>query len=238
MRRRPRATVCYSPITLPAECATIIQKHLLAVSLFACALGATGHTQNGAVLQSAAVNVALTSPTSCEVTMALETTTSDDVDHRLEAFAGTGIELMAVRDAAQAGSQRQIGITRSLVVRPLAGKAYQIQYRVIQPEERAFRCPIWVPAVATDGRSRPVTITVALPERSSPKGSSFPALSWDGSGGTATLAHVPAFVRVSYSGESTGQAAGPPDIARAMDAVAVAVFCVATACWVWRRRRA
>jgi hypothetical protein len=215
-----------------------IQKRLLAISLLACALGATGHTQDGAVLRSAAVNVTMTSPTSCEVTMSLETITSHDIDHRVEAFGGTDIELVAVRDAAQVGSPRQIGTTRSLVVRAVPGKRYQIQYRLMQPDERAFRCPIWIPTLTTDGRSRQVMIKVALPQLSSPQGSSFPAFAWTGSEGTATLGHLPAFVRVPYLGESTDRDAGPPDIARTMDVVAVAVFALATAVWVWRRRRA
>jgi hypothetical protein len=190
------------------------------------------------MLRSAAVNVTMTSPTSCEVTMALETITSDDVDHRVEAFAGSSIELVAVRDAAQVGSPRQIGMTRSLVVRAVAGKPYQIEYRFIQPEERAFRCPIWAPALPTEGRSRPVIIKVTLPERFSPKGRSFPALTWTGSEGTATLGHLPAFVRVRYIGDGTGREGGALDIAGAMDVAAMAVFALATAVWVWRRKRA
>ena len=208
---------------------------LLTVSLLTCGLLITDYAEAGSMLQSAVLRAALTSRTSCEVTMAVDATGSVDVDHRLEAFAGTNVELVAVR-GADTSSHRQIGSTRSLVVRP-AGKPYQIHYRATQSPHRAFRCPLWVPAVATDGRSRPVTITVALPEGSSPAGSSFPALAWDASEGVATLAHLPAFVRVSFVGGGAGDDAGLLDIARAMDGVAVAVMALATAGWVWRRRR-
>jgi len=118
------------------------------------------------------------------------------------------------------------------------GKQYQIQYRLIQPDDRAFRCPIWAPALPTDGRSRQVMIEVSLPELSSPKGRSFPALTWNGSEGTATIGHLPAFVRIPYIGDSTGGDIGRLDIARTMDVVALAVFALASAVWVWRRRRA
>ena len=216
---------------------SITHKRLRTLSLFTCGLLFTGYSHASTQLHSAVVRVALTSPRSCEVTMALEAAASDDVDHRVEAFAGTEIELVAVR-GAETASDRRIGSTRSLVVRPVVRKPYQIQYRITQPRNRAFRCPLWVPALATDGRSRPVTITVALPEGSSPKGSSFPALEWAASEGVATLAHLPAFVRVSYVGGGAGDDAGPLDVARAMDTIAVAVMALATAGWVWRRRRA
>jgi hypothetical protein len=215
-----------------------INRHrLLVLVVFACGLSVTGHTQAGIRLHSAAVNASLTSATSCDVTMALETTAGGDIDHRLEAFAGTQIELLAVR-GAETGSHHDIGSTRSLIVRPGARQPYQIQYRITQPGERAFRCPLWVPALATDGRSRSVTIKVALPEGSTPSGSSFPALAWDGSGGTATLAHVPAFIRVAFAGGSTSPESAPLDIASTMDVLAVAMMAVATAGWLWRRRRA
>ena len=215
-----------------------LHSRVLALSLFACAMSTIGHAQDGAVLRSAAVHITMTSPTTCEVTMALETPTSGDVDHRVEAAAGTDIELVAVRDAAQAGSDRQVGMTRSLVVRADAGKPYHVEYRVSQPDERAFRCPIWIPAVATDGRSREVTITVTLPGSSLPRGASFPAFSWNGAEGTTALGHLPGFVRVPYDARSTGSVAGPWDVAKAMDGVALVVFAAATAAWLWRKRRA
>lgn len=215
---------------------SVIHKRFLALPLFAWGLSITADAQDTSRLRSAAVSAALTSARSCEVTMALETTTSGEVDHRLEAPAGTDVELVAVH-GAETGSTRQIGSTRSLVVRPVSADSYQIHYRVTQPAERAFRCPLWLPAVPTDGRPRAVTIKIALPEGSSPAGSSFPAFSWDAAGGTATLAHVPAFIRVPYAGSGTGEAAGLLDIGRAMDAVAIALLALATAGWVWRRRR-
>ncbi len=215
---------------------SINQNRLFVLVVFACGLSVTGYTQASTRLHSAAVNATLTSPTSCEVTMALESTAAGDIDHRLEASAGTEIELLAVR-GAETGSHHQIGSTRSLVLRPGARTLYQIHYRISQPEERAFRCPVWVPAVATDGRSRSVTIEVALPEGSAPRGSSFPALSWGGPRGTATLAHLPAFIRVPFAGSSTSPGTGLLDVARTMDVVAIAVMAVATAGWLWRRKR-
>ena len=40
-----------------------------------------------------------------------------------------------------------------------------------------------------------------------------------------------------HPGSGTGEAAGLLDIGRAMDAVAIALLALATAGWVWRRRR-
>ena len=216
-----------------------INSAVLALSMCAFASSVTGHAQEGEVLGSAAVQIAMTSPTTCEVTISLTTDASGDVDHRVEAPGGTYIELEAVRDAAEFGSQRQVGTTRSLVVRPGAGKPYQLRYRVSQPDRRAFRCPVWTPAVATDGRSRQVTITVTLPERSSPTGRSFPTFSWNGTEGAATLGHLPAFVRVPYdTDDGTGRDPASRDIAQTMDRVALGVLAAATAAWVWRRNRA
>jgi hypothetical protein len=129
-------------------------------------------------------------------------------------------------------------VTDALAI-PLPGPGshrYELQYRVVQTKEWAYRCPVWLPAVASDGRARSVDIEVTLPPAARPAGGSFPAFRWDGGTGRATLGNLPAFVRVPYvaAGESR-----PPvrDLGRTMDLVAVGVLLAGSAWWVVRRRR-
>jgi hypothetical protein len=184
------------------------------------------------VVRSADLTITVTSPTSCDVTMMLSIDGSDEIDHRIEAFEGTRIELAAVRGARRVDDVRTIGRTQSLVLRPEAG-SYEFSYHAVQPADREHRCPIWLPAVPTDGRSRAVRLDVNLPVAATP-GASMPALTWTGAHGTATLGHIPAIVRLPYAaeGESRGWS-----INSMMDALALAVFAVATAIWTWRVRR-
>ena len=184
------------------------------------------------VVRSADLKITVTSPTSCDVTMVLAIDGGADIDHRIEAFEGARIELAAVRGARHVGDVTTIGRTQSLVLRPEAG-SYELSYHATQPAAREHRCPIWLPAVPTDGRSRAVRLDVDLPLAATP-GASMPAFTWTGAHGTATLGHIPAIVRIPYvpPGETRGWG-----INSMMDAVAIAVFAVATAIWTWRARR-
>ncbi len=212
---------------------------LIGVLVAASVLARPSDSFAGPVLRAADIRITVTSPTSCEVTLGLtvdagnpEGLPSQEIDHRVEAFDGSRVDLMAMRGAQQVGDPSLIGRTRSLVLRP-DQSAYEFRYRAQQPEGRAYRCPIWLPAVPTDGQSRAVRLQVELPPATS-SDSSMPAFSWVGGRGSTTLGHVPAFVHVSFGPENEGRGW---DIAGVMDAVAVAVFLAASAIWAWRRRR-
>jgi hypothetical protein len=184
----------------------------------------------GAVLRSADVRITITSPTSCDVTMDLAAAGAAQIDHRVEAFDDTRIELVEVRGARHDESVRTIGRTQSLVLTP-DGEQYGFHYRA--SSTHANRCPIWLPAVPTHGSPGAVRLTVDIPD-ATVAGSTLPAFAWTGSRGVATLAHVPAVVRVPYSRE------GEPrswDVGRTMDAIAVMVFVAASIVWLWRTRR-
>jgi hypothetical protein len=184
------------------------------------------------VLRAAEVGITVTSPTSCEVAMTLTVDGAPEIDHRIEAAEGTEIELVETGGAQLVSDVRRIGRTQSLVLRATEA-AYEIRYHVRQPADRAARCPIWLPALATDGRSRAVGIRVQLPPGATP-GQSMPALDWTGTHGSVRLGHLPAFVRVPYApdGESPAWSIG-----QLMDAFTVLVFGAATAIWTWRQRR-
>jgi hypothetical protein len=183
------------------------------------------------VLRSADVTIGFVSPTSCEVSATLAVEGAADVEHRIHAPDGTAIDLLDVVDARGADPVRIVEATQALRV-SVANRAYTLRYRVRQPADRAFRCPIWLPTVATDGVSRPVRISVVLPDAMAP-GASMPAFAWNGTRGTVTLGHVPAFVRVPY-GSATEVRVW--DTGRIMDAAAIVIFVAASAFWAWRRR--
>jgi hypothetical protein len=111
---------------------------------------------------------------------------------------------------------------------------YALHYQVVQPAEGAFRCPLWLPTTPADGRSRAVRLTVTLPPGAQPSGT-MPAFSWQDGVGSATLGHLPAFVRVAYAAD--GEPA-PWSLARLMDGVSVGVLAVASLVWLRRARMA
>jgi hypothetical protein len=184
------------------------------------------------VLRDAAVSITITSPISCEVSMMLTVDGAGDVDHRVEAFAGSRIELVDTRGASVVGAVRTIGRTQSLVLRP-EQPHYEFRYRAQQPADVVGRCPVWLPAVPTDGRSRAVSIRVQLPPGATP-GPSMPAFDWTGTQGSTRIGHLPAFVRVPYApqGEVPGWSIG-----QLMDGAAIVVFGAAMGIWAWRRKR-
>lgn len=181
------------------------------------------------LLREAEARITFTTPTSCEVALALTAEGAGEIDHRVLA---DDVELVAVQGARQVGDIRGIGRTRSLVLSPGQGP-YEFRYRVRLAAERAYRCPVWLPAVPTDGLSRSVTIHVELPASTS-AGRSMPALAWTGARGEATLGHLPAFVHVPF-----GPDGDPPtwDVGHAMDALSLIVLAGATGVWMWRRKK-
>ena len=205
---------------------------LRAVLTAACVLSASAAAIAAPVLRSADLQITVTSPTSCDVTMALAIDGVSEIEHRIEAFEGSRVELVEIRGARQVGDVRAIGRTQSLLLRP-DQTAYRFHYRAVQPASRRHRCPIWLPTVPADGRSRPVRLEIDLPPATI-AGGSMPAFTWAGVHGAATLGHLPAFVRVPYTGAGEARQWG---IGSVMDALAIAAFVAATAAWTWRVRR-
>lgn len=183
------------------------------------------------VVTDADVRVTFLSPTSCAVALALHVE-GDTVDHRIDLADGADVELLDVAGARRVGDTVDVGRTRSLVLEPGAGR-YALNYRVILPEHRAGRCPLWIPTTPTAGRGRVVRITVRIPPGATASGT-MPSFTWTGDEGTVEIGHLPAFVRVPYAGP--GEPA-PWDVARIMDATAVATLLAATVLWTRRRGR-
>jgi hypothetical protein len=184
------------------------------------------------VVTAATIRIVITSPTNCEVTMALRLEGASEIEHRIESFDGSDVELRALNGARSVGSPRQVGRTR-VVTLQLDRPDYELRYRASQSADRIDRCPLWIPAAPTTGQLETVRIDVQLPDGSRPSGT-MPALAWTGSTGTTTIGHVPAFVRAPYAspGESVRW-----DLLQVMDAATVAIFAAASGIWVWRRRR-
>ena len=184
------------------------------------------------VLRGAEVLAEFQSPTACTVQL---TVTIDDVahvEHRVEVVDGARVELTEIRGAVQLEEPRMVGRTRALLVRP-DGATYTVRYAVEQPASSAGRCPLWIPSVPADGRSQAVRVRVRVPAGATVSGT-MPGLAWEGREGSATLGHLPAFVRVPYG--MAGEPA-PFNIAVAMDAVAVVTLILASALWARRRPR-
>src|SRR5262252_2325874 len=68
------------------------------------------------VVRSADLKITVTSPTSCDVTMVVAIDGGADIDHRIEAFEGSHVELAAMRGARHVGGIQTIGRTQSLVL--------------------------------------------------------------------------------------------------------------------------
>jgi hypothetical protein len=184
------------------------------------------------VLRGADVLVEFQSPTACVVSLTVTVDDAAQVEHRVEVVDGARLELREIHGAASMGEARAVGRTRALVVRP-EGAAYTLRYAVEQPPSSAGRCPLWLPTVPADGRSQAVALRVRIPAGATAAGS-MPGLAWVGHEGSATLGHLPAFVRVPYAmpGEPT-----PFNIAFAMDVVAIGTLVLASAAWARRGRR-
>lgn len=183
-------------------------------------------------LRSADAAITFTSPTSCEVTLTLSVVDASEVEHRLEIVPGSRVDLVGVERATAVGPAADIGRTRALTLRPGAAD-YTLRYHVDLAADRPHRCPLWLPAAPADGRSRNVRLTVAVPDGASPAGT-MPTLAWNGSRGTAAVGHLPSFVLVPFTPPGAPR---PWDVARVMDAVALATLAFASLAWWWRERR-
>ena len=211
-----------------------IRPRFLAHGLLVCCLaaGVAPATALAApVLAAADARIRFESPTACTVELALTIEGASQVEHRVEAVDGSRVELLQVSGAAQVGEPRTVGRTLALQLAP-SQPAYVLRYRVQQPESRRERCPLWLPSIPADGRSRNVRLTVQLPAGATP-GGTMPGFAWNGDRGDATLGHLPAFVRVAYA--EAGRT--PPwDVSRVMDVITLATLAVASALWLVRKR--
>lgn len=204
----------------------------LAAVIWAMTALATGPRPAGAaVLASARADIVFHAPTSCTVVLALTIEGAGEVEHRLEVAEGGHVELTGIDGATAMGGTPAIGRTRALVLRP-GTAGYSLRYSVELPADRSNRCPLWIPTIPADGLDKPVRIAVRLPAGATAAGS-MPAFTWSAAEGTATLGHLPAFVRVQYHlpGESA-----PRDIARLMDVFSILVLVAATAVWGLARK--
>lgn len=203
-------------------------------SLLGCGVGALLVTPAmvaaAPAVTDANVRVEFVSPISCTVVLEVGVE-ADAVEHRIEVAEGAAVELLGISGARPEGDPTDIGRTRALVVVP-DGSRYTLHYRVTQPPSRSGRCPLWIPTLPTAGQGRVVQIAVRVPPGATVTGS-MPSFEWTGEEGTASIGHLPAFVRVPYAlpGEPR-----PWNIARLMDTVAVVTLLTATALWTRRRR--
>lgn len=193
-------------------------------------------------LRQARITIVVDTPYSCDVTAAysIDAPNESEIEHRIQLFEGASVELIEITGAAQQiDSPKVIGRTQSISVRLAAAApaTYGVRYRVRQPADWAYRCPMWVPTTPTDGTSQPVAIDVELPPAARASGGGVPAFRWAEARGTAILGHVPAFVRVPYATEGGPAPPRSWDVARLMDLLAVAILAVGSALWVWTRKR-
>jgi hypothetical protein len=183
------------------------------------------------VLRSADIRMLMRSDDACDVTVTVAIDGGSPIDHRIEAADGSRIELSAVRGAIHSAPPQRVGRTLSLILEPHA-QEYEFAYTVQRLAAR-YRCPVWVPAMAADGRSRQVRISVELPPATS-AGTTMPTLTWEGTSGSTTLGHIPAFVRVPFARQGDTKMW---DVSKTMDVLTVVVFAAASGIWVWQRRR-
>jgi hypothetical protein len=190
------------------------------------------------VLDGAVVQIRFTAPAICEVsqTLTVSLDSAAVVDHRVQSFQGTAVELTDLSGASGEGPPVPAGTTQSLRVRLAAGThEYTIKYRVRQPEAWSFRCPTWLPAIPADGVSRNVHVAVDLPDNAAPTSNAFPAMDWQGNRGSVQLGHVPSFVRAPYNAPGL-TAPDTVDVRRTMDVTAIGLLIAGTGLWAWRRR--
>jgi len=194
------------------------------------------------VLRSADARIIITSRTSCDVRLSVTVEGATQIEHRLAVGDGDDRPSVDVDGARLLEPIRDVGATLSLRVQP-TGASYVLHYSIRhQPRRNGSvdavqdRCPIWLPTIPTDGRSRAVRMTVELPPGSTAgaPGTTLPAFTWKGTVGTAALGHLPSMVHVPYS--SNGETA-PWSLPRAIDTLAIGTFAAATAVWIWRVRR-
>jgi hypothetical protein len=197
------------------------------------ALGAPAAAGAAPRLTSADVRVGFESATTCSVDMTLHVDEAPEVTQRIEVMDGASVDALEVAGATVASPPRDVGRTRVLVTRADAG-AYTLRYTARQPPGHPWRCPLWVPTVPADGRSAAVRIAVRLPVGARAAGT-MPTFAWSGEEGTATISHLPAFVRVPFAASGDPS---PWNIPRVMDILSIATLVLATLAWARRQGQA
>jgi hypothetical protein len=197
----------------------------------------------GDVLHRADVAVRFLQAGACDVTMTfeIETRSASPIRHHLGLpAAGRIAGFVLDRSASVTAAPPASANGRVLHVVPTGPgvHAYRLRYRVVELDDGASRCPLWLPLVSADGIARAVSLAVRLPPAARLVGSTFPPLDWSGGEGRAVLPHLPASVRVPFA-----PADRPPDwrerltLSRVVDAVAIGTLIAASAVWVATRRR-
>jgi len=217
------------------------------LSTVACLLGTAATVANAApVVRAARVHAVLTSPTACDVEAAytIQADQPAPIRFTLQTFDGTQVELSAVNGAGVAASQVQPTGKTTVFSTQLTGgsQTTTLRYHVTQASEWAYRCPIWLPAIPTDGRPGAVSLQVEWPSGATLTGATLPPLRQTQTGGSSSLANIPAFVRVPYSAAGDPHPASSWDVTRVMDAATIAVLLGSSVLWLVvrerRRRRA
>lgn len=187
------------------------------------------------LLTGAQAAVRFDGPGSCAVALSVTVTGATSIEHRLELLEGASVDAVRIEGATEATPPHDIGRTRTVTLTPAVdGAVYSLHYRIAQSPSRPYRCPLWLPTVPADGRSRAVRVEVELPAGQTASGT-MPAFSWTGSRGVATLPHLPAFVIVPFAPAGSVR---PWDVSRVMDVAAVASLALASVLWMRRRKGA
>ena len=191
-------------------------------------------------LREATLKVTFINSSTCEVDAGFRVAhgATATLEHRLQLFEGTSVEVLEISGATPLRPAYTSARTQVLDLQTPSPDAdsYRVRYRVVQLEERAYRCPLWLPTAPSDGRSLGVQVAVRLPAGATPSGGGFPAFRWAESEGVARLGHIPAFVRVPFN--QAGHAAIHSwNINRLMDGTAILLLVVGMAGFIWRKRR-
>jgi hypothetical protein len=216
------------------------------IALCGCALvvlTAAVRADGAPVVRAAQIHAVFASPTSCDVEAAftIESDKPAAVPFSLQTFDGTRVDLSSANGAAVPASELQhVGTTTVWAAHPSgAGRVTTtLRYRATQSSEWAYRCPIWLPAIPTDGQPGTVRLQVEWPAGAVQTGSTLPPLSRTPAGGTSMLAHVPAFVRVPFVGAGESRSALTAwDVTRFMDVATVVTLLGASLVWLVVRQR-
>lgn len=189
-----------------------------------------------AVLRQAEIAVTYADRLSCEVEARFRVSPgpASVIEHRLPTAEGSAVALIDASRPVQA--PRPAGRTQVLEIPAAAGEeAYGFRYRVVQPPDLAYRCPLWLPTTPADGQSRGIEVRVSLPAGAAATGGGFPSFDWGPDGGRTLLGHVPAFVVVPFS-EAGTPAAGAWNLSRIMDTTAVLLLVTGMAAFILRKR--
>jgi hypothetical protein len=217
------------------------RRRILLTAIAALALAAPVASADRPLVRSADLQVVFRGATECDLTLGytIEAPSGARLDHRLLLYDGTRVSGLEISNPGGSSTPTAIGRSLSLLVTATgAAQSYRITYRVTQPEERRFRCPVWLPIAPTASGPGSVRLRVQLPPGATALGSYFPIVDWKGSAGEAVLGNVPSLVRAPFA--LPGQQVFWVErlgTTRLVDITAVGLVVVATAIWALRRRR-